>query len=87
MSFYHPDNGFAGLRIAPSMKEGNNEGPGIGKEDLRQVQGHHSPRCGSGDLRERKTQAAPGLADKPGKTRKTPRQLSAASYQLSIRAG
>ena len=32
----------------------NNESSCIGKEDLRQVQGHNSPRCGEGDLRERK---------------------------------
>ena len=48
-----------------SFKEGqpNNESPCIGKEDLRQVQGHHPPRGGQGDLRERKAQAAPGLVE------------------------
>jgi hypothetical protein len=44
-------------------KGSSNEGPGIGKEDLRQVQSHHAPRCGAGDLRERKAQAAPGLSE------------------------
>jgi hypothetical protein len=38
-----------------------NEGPSIGKEDLREVQGQQPPRGGSGDLRKRKAQAAPGL--------------------------
>jgi hypothetical protein len=38
------------------------ESPCIGKEDLREMQGHHPPRGGSGDLRERKAQAAPGIA-------------------------
>ena len=39
----------------------SNEGPCIGKEDLREVQGHQPPWGGSRDLRERKAQAAPGL--------------------------
>jgi hypothetical protein len=39
----------------------SNEGQGIGKKDLRQVQGDYPPRCGEGDLRKRKAQAAPGL--------------------------
>ena len=43
-----------------------NEGPCIGKEDLREVQGHQPPRGGSRDLRKRKAQAAPGLSE-PGK--------------------
>jgi len=42
-------------------KGSNNEGSCIGQEDLRQVQGHHPPWGGQGDLRERKAQAAPGL--------------------------
>ena len=46
-----------------SFKEGQqtNEGPCIGKEDLREVQGHHPQGSGPGDLRKRKAQAAPGL--------------------------
>jgi hypothetical protein len=39
-----------------------NEGSGIGKEDLRQVQGDYAPRRGAGDLRKRKAQAAPGVS-------------------------
>src|ERR1700722_9608578 len=39
----------------------NNEGPCIGKKDLRQVQGHHPQGSSPGDLRKRKAQAAPGL--------------------------
>jgi hypothetical protein len=42
-------------------KGSSNEGPCIGKEDLREMQGHQPPRGGSRDLRERKAQAAPGL--------------------------
>ena len=39
----------------------DNEGPCIGKEDLREVQGHHPQGSGQGDLRKREAQAAPGL--------------------------
>jgi hypothetical protein len=40
----------------------SNEGSGISKKDLREVQSHYAPRCGAGDLRERKAQAAPGIS-------------------------
>jgi len=40
-----------------------NEGPCISKEDLRKVQSHQPPWGGSGDLRKRKAQAAPGLIE------------------------
>jgi hypothetical protein len=36
-------------------KEVANEGTGIGKEDLRQVQGHPPPWGGAGDLRKLET--------------------------------
>ena len=49
-----------------------NEGPCIGKEDLREVQGHQPPRGGSRDLRKRKAQAAPGLGGL-ARERKPPR--------------
>jgi hypothetical protein len=42
-------------------KGSKNESSCISQKDLRQVQGHHPPRGGQGDLRERKAQAAPGL--------------------------
>ena len=42
-------------------RQQKNEGPSIGKEDLREVQGHQPPRGGPGDLRKREAQAAPGL--------------------------
>jgi hypothetical protein len=42
-------------------KDSSNEGSCIGKEDLREVQGHQPPWGGASDLRERKAQAAPGL--------------------------
>jgi hypothetical protein len=50
-------------RVVNKMRgEGQqNEGPCIGKEDLREVQGHQPPWGGSRDLRERKAQATPGL--------------------------
>jgi hypothetical protein len=35
-------------------RQQTNEGPCIGKEDLREVQGHHPQGSGEGDLRERK---------------------------------
>jgi hypothetical protein len=38
-----------------------NESPSIGKENLREVQGHQPPRGGQGDLRKREAQTAPGL--------------------------
>jgi hypothetical protein len=41
----------------------HNEGSCIGKEDLREVQGHHPQGSGEGDLRKRKAQAAPGLVE------------------------
>jgi hypothetical protein len=40
----------------------SNEGSGIGKEDLCEVQGHYAQRRRAGDLRERKAQAAPGIS-------------------------
>jgi hypothetical protein len=35
-------------------RQQTNEGPCISEEDLREVQGDYAPRCGAGDLRERK---------------------------------
>ena len=43
-------------------KGSNHEGPGIGKEDLRQVQGDHAQGCSARNLRKRKAQAAPGVS-------------------------
>jgi hypothetical protein len=39
-----------------------NESTGIGKKDLRQVQGHPSARRGARNLREPQAQAAPGIS-------------------------
>jgi hypothetical protein len=38
------------------QKKGNksNEGPGLGKEDLREVQGDYAQGCSAGHLRKRK---------------------------------
>jgi hypothetical protein len=55
------DDGALALRKTAEKGNKQHEGPCIGKEDLRQVQGHHSQGSGQGDLRERKAQAAPGL--------------------------
>ena len=44
-----------------------NEGSCISKKDLREMQGHYPPRCGSRDLRKRKAQAAPGLGESGSK--------------------
>ena len=43
------------------MRAGFHESKGIGKEDLRQVQGYPSQGRGAGDLHQHETQAAPGL--------------------------
>jgi hypothetical protein len=43
----------------------HNESSGIGKEDLREMQGHHPQGSSQGDLRKREAQAAPGLG-RPG---------------------
>jgi hypothetical protein len=40
----------------------NNEGAGVSKKDLRQVQGDYSQRCGTRDLREPEAQAASGIS-------------------------
>jgi hypothetical protein len=40
----------------------NNEGAGVSKKDLRQVQGDYSPRRGSRNLREPEAQAASGIS-------------------------
>src|SRR3712207_3975260 len=45
------------------MRGGNGEGPAVGEEDLRQVQGDPPARPGHGHLRERPAQAAPGLRE------------------------
>jgi hypothetical protein len=47
--------------ILSAEKGSSDESSSIGKEDLRQVQGHHPQGSGKGDLRKRKAQAAPGL--------------------------
>jgi hypothetical protein len=47
--------------ILSAEKGSSDESSGIGKEDLRQVQGHYPQGSSKGDLRERKAQAAPGL--------------------------
>src|SRR6185437_8159967 len=39
----------------------SNEGSSIGKEDLRQVQGHPPPWGGACDLRKHQAQTAPGI--------------------------
>jgi hypothetical protein len=44
-----------------AVKERENESPGIGKENLRQVQGNSPARRGARDLRQSEAQAAPGL--------------------------
>jgi len=49
----------AGFCVA---ERGSNEGSGIGKEDLREVQSDYAPRRGACDLRKRKAQAAPGIS-------------------------
>jgi len=62
MSFWYPGGPLDRGKMASAMKEGQqSESPCIGKEDLRQVQGHYTPWRGSCDLRNRKAQAAPGL--------------------------
>src|SRR4028119_2443587 len=44
------------------MRAGTGEGPAVGEEDLRQVQGDPPARPGHGHLRQRPAQAAPGLS-------------------------
>jgi hypothetical protein len=48
----------------------SNEGPGIGKKDLRQVQGDYPRRRGTRHLREPEAQAASGIS-KPWQGRET----------------
>jgi hypothetical protein len=43
-------------------KGSSNEGPGIGKKDLRQVQGDYPRRRGTRHLREPEAQAASGIS-------------------------
>jgi hypothetical protein len=51
----HNRTGSGKLKAGSSEKKGsNNEGPGISKEDLREVQGDYTPWCGARHLRERK---------------------------------
>src|SRR3712207_9466348 len=45
------------------MRGGTGEGPAVGEEDLRQVQGDPPARPGHGHLRQRPAQAAPGLRE------------------------
>jgi hypothetical protein len=59
----------AAFSLDARRRAATNEGPCISKEDLREMQGHQPPWGGSRDLRERKTQAAPGLSQ-PGSKRK-----------------
>jgi hypothetical protein len=50
-------------QITKSLNAGRvYEGTSVGKEDLRQVQGHPPQRRGAGDLRKLETQTTPGLA-------------------------
>jgi hypothetical protein len=49
-------------RLKARREAAANEGPGISKEDLLQMQGDYAPRCCARDLRERKAQAAPGIS-------------------------
>ena len=65
----------------------NNEGTGVSKEDLRQVQGDYSQRRGTCDLREPQAQAAPGISQAWQKAGgfHICRQLSAVSRQLRAR--
>jgi hypothetical protein len=53
----------AAFSLDARRRAANHEGPCISKKDLREMQGHQSPWGGSGDLRKRKTQAAPGLSE------------------------
>jgi hypothetical protein len=62
----------------------SNEGSGIGKEDLREVQGHYAPRRGARDLRERKAQAAPGIS-KAWQEGTPPRKGSGIRFQGSVK--
>src|SRR6185312_1065459 len=48
------------------MRAGTGEGPAVGEEDLRQVQGDPPARPGHGHLRQRPPQAAAGLRDVRG---------------------
>jgi len=48
-------NSVRALLTLDELKEVGNEGSRISKEDLRQVQGHPSPRRGAGDLRKLET--------------------------------
>jgi hypothetical protein len=57
-----PHRGSAPAFEAQKKVVESNESSGIGKEDLREVQGDYAPRCGACDLRERKAQAAPGIS-------------------------
>jgi hypothetical protein len=72
-----PDLSFTDCARFVERGEGqqNNEGPCIGKEDLREVQGHHPQGSRKGDLRERKAQAAPGLT-RPGGSYELPKKGS-----------
>src|SRR5881397_4219885 len=45
------------------MRGGTGEGPAVGEEDLRQVQGDPPARPGHGHLRQRPPQAAAGLRE------------------------
>src|SRR5438309_5277873 len=45
------------------MRAGTGEGPAVGEEDLRQVQGDPPARPGHGHLRQRPPQAAAGLRE------------------------
>jgi hypothetical protein len=69
-----------------SAKKGSkeNEGPGIGEEDLREVQGDYSPGRGTRDLRESQAQAAPGIS-KTWQERGLPRQVSGVRFQGSVK--
>jgi hypothetical protein len=60
----------------------SNESPGIGKENLRQVQGDYAQGCSAGDLRKRKAQAAPGLS-KAWQERELPSQGSGVRFEGS----
>jgi hypothetical protein len=44
-------------------QEKSHESKSIGKKDLRQMQGHPPPRCGSRHLLEPQAQAASGIID------------------------
>jgi hypothetical protein len=48
-------------RSAARARSQVHESTGIGKKDLRQMQGDPPARCGAGDLQQPEAQATPGI--------------------------